>query len=96
MARSANLPVLVYTLATTQKGTAASCVYMVVHRRTTHSMVFACGDDMQQELILFKHKKWWVVELVLSELTVTEIGGVRRHGARELTVTKTARRMRLQ
>ena len=49
---------------------------------------------MLQELIPFKHKEWWVVELVLLKLTVTEIGGVRRHDARELTVTKTARHTR--
>ena len=47
-------------------------------------------------MIPFKHKEWWVVELVLSELTVTEIDGVRRHDAQELTVTKTARLMRHQ
>ena len=50
-------------------------------------------------LIPFKHKEWWVIELILSELMVTEIGGIRRHGTRELTVTKTvaqARRTKLQ
>ena len=51
---------------------------------------------MQQELILFKHKEWSFVEQVLSELTVTKIGGIIRHGTRELTVTKTARRTRLK
>ena len=53
-----------------------------------HSVVVACGDETQQELIPFKHKERWVVELVLSELTVTEIDGVRRHDARELTATR--------
>ena len=35
----------------------------------------ACGGETQQELILFQHKEWSVVELVVLELTVTEIGG---------------------
>ena len=60
-----------------------------------HSVVVACGDKTKQELIPFKHKERWVVELVLSKLTVTEIDGVRRQDARELTATKTARRTRL-
>ena len=38
---------------------------------------------MQQELTRFKHKEWLVVELVLSELTVRGIGGIRMPGARE-------------
>ena len=60
------------------------------------------GGETQQELTPFKHEEWSVVDLVLSELTVTEMGAwrnaVRRHGARELTatLTKTARRTRLQ
>ena len=49
-------------------------------------VVVVCGDKTQQELTLFKYKGWSVVELVLSELTVTRMGGVRRHGAQELTV----------
>ena len=59
-------------------------------------MVVACGDAMQQELIPFKHKERWVVELVLLKLTVTKIDGIRRQDARELTATTTARRTRLQ
>ena len=51
-------------------------------------VVVVCGDETQQELTLFKHKGWSIVELVLSELTVTRIGGVRRHGARELSVQR--------
>ena len=54
-----------------------------------HSVVVACGDETQQELIPFKHKERWVVELVLLKLTVTEIDDVRRQDARELTATKT-------
>ena len=50
-----------------------------------HSVVVACRDETQQELIPFKHKERWVVELVLLKLTVTEIDGVRRQDARELT-----------
>ena len=80
---------------TIHKGTAASCVYMV-HRRKTRSVVVACGDKTQHELILFKYKKWWVVELVLSELMVADIDGARRHDAQELTVKKTVRRTRHQ
>ena len=38
-----------------------------------HSVVVG-GGEMQQELIPFKHKEWSVVDLVLSELTVTEMG----------------------
>ena len=53
-------------------------------------MVVACGDETQQELIPFKHKERWVVELVLLKLTVTEIDGVRRQDAWELTATKAA------
>ena len=34
----------------------------------------AGGGETQQELILFKHKEWSVVDLVLSELTVTKMG----------------------
>ena len=45
----------------------------MVHRRKTNSVVVACGDETQQELIPFKHMESWVVELVLSELTVTEL-----------------------
>ena len=60
-----------------------------------HSVVVG-GGETQQELIPFKHKEWSVVDLVLSELTVTEMGAcIRRHGARKLTATKTARRTRL-
>ena len=58
-----------------------------------HSVIVACGDETQQELIPFKHKERWVVELVLLKLTVTEIDGVGRQDAR---ATKTARRTRLQ
>ena len=56
------------------------------------------GGERQQELIPFKHNEWSVVDLVLSELTVTEMGArsIRRHDAWELTATKTARRTRLQ
>ena len=32
------------------------------------------GGETQHELIPFKHKEWSVVDLVLSELTVTEMG----------------------
>ena len=39
----------------------------------THSVVVG-GGETQQELIPFKHKEWSVVNLVLSELTVTEMG----------------------
>ena len=42
-------------------------------------MVVGRGET-QQELIPFKHKEWSVVELVLSELTVTEIGACRIEG----------------
>ena len=35
------------------------------------------GGETQQELIPFKHKGWSVVDLVLSELTVTEMGAWR-------------------
>ena len=45
-------------------------------------------SETQQELTLLKHKGWSVVELVLSELTVTRMGGNRRHGAQELTVQR--------
>ena len=45
----------------------------MVHCR--NSVVVACGDETQQELIPFKHKESWVVGLALSELTVTEIEG---------------------
>ena len=53
----------------------------MVHRRKTHSVVVACGDETQQELIPFKHKESWIAGIV----------GVdgdrdRRHDARELTV----------
>ena len=41
------------------------------------------GGETRQELIPFKHKEW-------SELAEW-VYGVRRHGARELTVTKTAK-----
>ena len=54
-------------------------------------MVVECGDETQQELIPFKYKERRVVELVLLKLTVTEIDGVRRQDAQELTATKTAR-----
>ena len=57
---------------TTQRGT--------VHRHgspsKTHSVVVG-GGERQQELIPFKHKEWSVVDLVLSELTVTEMGAWR-------------------
>ena len=32
------------------------------------------GAETQQELIPFKHKGWPVVDLILSELMVTEMG----------------------
>ena len=54
---------------TTKRGTVPSCIDMVHWRKRT-----ACGGETQQELIPFKHKKWSVVDLVLSELTVTEMG----------------------
>ena len=60
---------------TTQRGTVPSSIDMV-HRRKTHSVVVG-GGETQQELIPFKHKEWSLVDLVLSELTVTEMA-VRR------------------
>ena len=79
MARSANLHVLVYT--TTQRDTVPSCIYMVHCNKHTVWLLHACGGETQQELTPFKHKEWSVVELVLSELTVSGIGDIRRHGA---------------
>ena len=35
------------------------------------------GGETQQELTPFKHKEWSVVDLVLSELAVTEMGACR-------------------
>ena len=40
------------------------------------------------DFIVDAHKEWSVVELVIWELTVTRIGGVRRHSTRELTVQR--------
>ena len=57
---------------TTQRGIVPSCINMV-HRRKMNSVVVG-GGETQQELIPFKHKEWSVVDLVLSELTVTEMG----------------------
>ena len=41
-----------------------------------HSVVVS-GGETQHELTPFKHKEWSVVDLVLSELTVTEMGAWR-------------------
>ena len=72
-ASSANLHVLVYTLLHRE------APYQVV--QTYGSKRIACmvvgGGETQQKLILFKHKKWSVVDLVLSELTMTEMGAWR-------------------
>ena len=72
-AHSANLHALVYTLL--YRKVPQQVVYMV-HCRKTNSAVVACGAETQQELIPFKHKESWVVELALSELTVTELEGM--------------------
>ena len=61
---------------TTQRGTVPSCIYRHGSPSKTHSVV-AGGGETQQELIPFKHKEWSVVDLVLSELTVTEMGAWR-------------------
>jgi hypothetical protein len=53
-------------------------------------MVVVCGDETQQELIPFG------MVGCTAGIAVTEIDGVRRHDAQELTATKTARRMRHQ
>ena len=71
-ARSVNLHVLVYTYYTERHRTK-------VHRHgsasKTHSAVAdRSRGETQQELILFKHKEWSVVYLVLSDLTVTVMG----------------------
>ena len=91
-ARSANLHVLVYTLLYRKVRQKVVYTWFTVEK---HSVVVACGDKTQQELIPFKHKERWIVELALSKLTVTEIDGVRRQDARELSATKTARRTRI-
>ena len=72
-ARSANLHVLVYTLLYRKVPQKVVYTWFTVEK---HSAVVACGDETQQELIPFKHKERWVVELVLLKLTVTEIDGV--------------------
>ena len=60
---------------TTQRGTIPSCIDMV-HRRKRISVVVG-GGNTQQELIPFKQKEWSVVDLALSELTVTKMGAWR-------------------
>ena len=79
--RSASLHVLVYTLLYTK---APYEVIHLVHMYCRKRLPWLLNVDACQwrqnatGLILFKHKEWSVIELVLSELTVTEIGGVRR------------------
>ena len=65
-ARSANLHVYTGIHTTTQRGT----VYTkLVHRRNAQR-----GCWWRRSTAGVKHKEWSVVDLVLSELTVTEMG----------------------
>ena len=68
-ARSANLHVLVYTLLYRE---ARNKLHRHGSPQKAHCVIV--GGETQQELIPFKHKEWSVVDLVLSELTVTEMG----------------------
>ena len=72
-ARSAKLHVLVYTLYTERH---RSKLHRHGSLSKTHSVVVD-GGETQQELIPFKHQEWSVVDLALSELTVTEMGAWR-------------------
>ena len=72
-------PTGIYT--TTQRDTVPSCIYMVHCKCIAWLLMYAYGGKTQQDLIAFKNKVRIVgLELLLSELTVREIGVIRRHG----------------
>ena len=56
---------------------ASACAYKIQRGSVWDRTRVVGGGETQQELIPFKHKEWSVVDLVLSELTVTGLGALR-------------------